>query len=75
MAETLTIQTLATILADMNRRLNAIEAKSLYTKVPWKAPKLTTTERDALDAVNGDVIYNTTNNRMEAYENGSWVDL
>ncbi len=38
-------------------------------------PRLTTTQRDALTATNGMVIYNTTNNRIEAYENGSWVDL
>lgn len=38
-------------------------------------PNLTTTQRNALAASNGMVIYNVTNNRMEAYENGSWVDL
>jgi hypothetical protein len=38
-------------------------------------PRRTTTQRDALTAVNGMILYNTSNNRIEAYENGSWVDL
>ncbi len=33
---------------------------------------LTTTERDALTPVNGDIIYNTTTTQFEFYENGSW---
>lgn len=37
--------------------------------------RMTTTQRDALTAVNGMLIYNSTLNRIEAYENGSWVDL
>jgi len=38
-------------------------------------PRMTTTQRNALTATNGMVIYNTTNNQLECYENGSWVDL
>lgn len=36
---------------------------------------LTTTERNALTAVNGMVIYNSTDNKFQGYENGSWVNL
>ena len=36
---------------------------------------LTTAERDALTAANGMVIYNTTDNKFQGYENGSWVNL
>jgi hypothetical protein len=50
------------------KRIDAIE-QSLT------APSMTTAERDALTATNGMVIYNTTTNRTEAYENGSWADL
>jgi hypothetical protein len=35
--------------------------------------RMTTTERNALVAVNGMQIYNTTNSRFEFYENGAWV--
>ena len=36
----------------------------------------TTTARDALVGVsNGEVIYNTTDNKFQGYENGAWVNL
>ena len=38
-------------------------------------PRMTTTQRNALTAVNGMLIYNSTTGRIEAYESGSWVDL
>lgn len=36
-------------------------------------PRMTTTERDALIAVNGMIIYNLTDNQFYFYENGAWV--
>ena len=35
----------------------------------------TTAERDTLAAQNGDLIYNTTLNKFQGYENGAWVNL
>ena len=35
----------------------------------------TTAERNALTAANGMVIYNSTTNKFQGYENGSWVNL
>jgi len=35
-------------------------------------PQLTTAERNALTAVNGMVIYNSTTGQIESYENGAW---
>lgn len=42
---------------------------------PFRLPSLSDTERNALTAVNGDVIYNTTSNKIEAYQNGAWIEL
>ena len=36
-------------------------------------PRMTTTQRDALTAANGMIIYNTSTNAFNFYENGSWV--
>lgn len=38
-----------------------------------KAPTMTTAERDALDAENGMIIFNSTTNVFNFYEAGSWV--
>jgi hypothetical protein len=38
-------------------------------------PRMTTTQRDALTAVNGMVIYNTTANQIQGRVNGAWVAL
>ena len=35
----------------------------------------TTTERNAITAANGMVIYNTTDNKFQGYESGAWVNL
>jgi hypothetical protein len=35
-------------------------------------PRMTTTQRLALSAVNGMIVYDTTLNAFQAYENGSW---
>ena len=45
------------------------------TSSPIKMASFTTTERDNLIAENGDIIYNTTTNKFQGYENGSWVNL
>ena len=37
--------------------------------------RMTTTQRDALTAINGMVIYNSTTTTLEGYTNGSWSDL
>ncbi len=42
------------------------------TQSPFKLASFTNTTRDALSAENGDMIYNTTNNRPEMYVNGAW---
>jgi hypothetical protein len=36
-------------------------------------PRMTTTERNALTPINGMIIYNTTDNQFNFYENSAWV--
>lgn len=45
------------------------------TQSPIKLASFTTAQRDALSAQNGDMIYNTTDNKFQGYENGAWVNL
>jgi len=45
------------------------------TQSPFRFASLTTLERDGLIAANGDVIYNSTDNKFQGYENGAWVNL
>lgn len=44
-------------------------------RVNGLARKLTTLERDALIPVNGMLIYNTTLDKFQAYENNAWVNM
>ena len=45
------------------------------TGAPFRLPSFTTTQRDALTSANGDMIYNTTLNKAQVYENGGWASL
>ena len=38
-------------------------------------PRMTTTQRNALTAANGMIVYNTTDNKFQGYAGGSWVNL
>lgn len=39
-------------------------------------PKVTTAERDSIQTPdNGQLIYNTTTNKFQGYENGAWANL
>jgi hypothetical protein len=51
----------------------ALEIKS--TAKAFLNARMTTTERDAMTAVNGMQIYNTTTDKLQVYAAGSWVDL
>lgn len=47
----------------------------VITSSPLRLASFTTAERDALAAQNGDIIYNTTLNKFQGYENGAWANL
>jgi len=51
----------------------ALEIKS--TTKAFLPSRMTTTERDALTAVNGMVIYNTSTDKFQGYAAATWVDL
>lgn len=39
-------------------------------------PRITTAQRDSLiNTINGQLIYNTTLEKFQGYENGAWVNL
>jgi len=45
------------------------------TKSYIKFPNMTSTQRDALTASAGMVVYNTTTSKLQVYSGGVWVDL
>lgn len=45
------------------------------TTTPFKLPRLTAVQRTLLTPESGDLIYNTTEGKIQGYENGSWFNL
>ncbi len=56
-------------------RIGAGADKTQVTGEYVQMPSVTSTERDALTASNGMMIYNTTTSKMQAREAGSWTNL
>jgi hypothetical protein len=63
-----------TLTSATNINLTAANAVVVTTS-PFRLASLTTTQRDALTAVNGDMIYNSTTNKLQGYQNGTWINL
>jgi|11_taG_2_1085331.scaffolds.fasta_scaffold00264_30 plastocyanin len=42
---------------------------------PFRLPNITTSERDVLIAANGDMIYNVVDDRIQAYQDGGWINI
>jgi len=62
------------IISDNEINLTAGTRVDLTTG-PIRMARFTTAERDALTPQNGDIIYNTTANKFQGYENGAWANL
>lgn len=45
------------------------------TSSPMRLASFTTTARNLIAASNGDLIYNTTANRFQGYQNGAWINI
>jgi hypothetical protein len=62
-----------------NVKVNTISATSsgnnVAMQVPLNLKSYTTTERNALTSSAGDVIYNTTDSKVQFYNGSSWNDL
>ncbi len=54
--------------------LQAVDAV-VVTGAPFRLPSFTNVQRDALTASNGDMIYNTDDNKIQSYINGVWRRL
>ena len=63
-----------TIYSETNINLSA-SAAVIVNRSPFRLAQFTSAARDALAAVNGDMIYNTTTNKVQAYAGSTWVDL
>lgn len=62
------------IVSETNLDLTAGNAV-VVTSSPLRLAQFTTTERDLLTAQNGDLIYNTTVNKIQGYQNGGWINI
>ena len=62
----------------VNVKVNTIstnDGNNVAMQVPLNLQSYTTTERNALTSSAGDVIYNTTDSKVQFYNGTSWNDL
>ena len=61
-----------------NVKVNTISTSSgnnIAMQVPLNLKSYTTTQRDALTSAAGDIIYNTTDSKVQFYNGSSWSNL
>ena len=62
----------------VNVKVNTIstnDGDNVAMQVPLNLKSYTTTQRDALTSAAGDIIYNTTDSKVQFYNGTSWNDL
>ena len=67
-APILTSSSSITLRADSSSRVHVDQS-------PLRLYNVSTTNRNAITAADGDMIYNTSTNKAQVFANGSWVDL
>ena len=55
--------------------ISKVSGNNVAMQVPLNLKSYTTTERNALTSSAGDVIYNTTDSKVQFYNGSSWNDL
>ena len=55
--------------------ISKVSGNNVAMQVPLNLKSYTTTERNALTSAAGDVIYNTTDSKVQFYNGSSWADL
>lgn len=55
--------------------ISKVSGNNVAMQVPLNLKSYTTTERNALTSAAGDVIYNTTDSKVQFYNGSSWSDL
>jgi len=55
--------------------ISKVSGNNVAMQVPLNLKSYTTTERNALTSSAGDVIYNTTDSKVQFYNGTSWNDL
>jgi hypothetical protein len=60
-----------TLTSSTNINLTAANAV-VVTSSPFRVASFTTNARNSLSSSNGDIIYNTTTGKINAYQNGAW---
>ena len=55
--------------------ISKASGNNVAMQVPLNLKSYTTTERNALTSAAGDIIYNTTDSKVQFYNGTSWNDL
>ncbi len=55
--------------------ISKVSGNNVAMQVPLNLKSYTTTQRNALTSAAGDIIYNTTDSKVQFYNGSSWNDL